>query len=163
MERLKRIYGYLLHFKEATICFVTEEPDLSALPVQHYDWMYTVYGDVKELIPQDILEPLGKHVVMISYVDANLFHDIITGRSVSGILHMLNKTPIEYFSKKQGTVETATYGSEFVAARIATEQIMDLRIMLRYLGMPIREVSYLFSDNKSVVDTASIPHFKLHK
>ena len=43
---------------------------------------------------------------------------------------MLNKTPIEYFSKKQGTVETATYGSEFVAARIATEQIIDLPIML---------------------------------
>ena len=163
LERVKRIYGYLLRFKGATICFVTEEPDFSALPVQHYDWMYTVYGDVKELVPQDIPEPLGKCVVTVSYVDANLFHDIITGRSVSGILHMLNKTPIKYFSKKQGTVETATYGSEFVAARIATEQIMDLRIMLRYLGVPIREVSYLFGDNKSVVDTSSIPHFKLHK
>ena len=140
-----------------------EEPDLSALPVQHYNWMYTVYRDVKELIPQDILEPLGNHVVTISYVDANLFHDIITGRSVSGILHMLNKTPIDYFSKKQSTVKTATYGSEFVAARIAMEQIMDLHIMLQYLGVPICEVSYLFGDNKSVVDTTSIPHFKLHK
>ena len=69
-------------------------------------------------------------MVRISYVDANLFHDIITGRSVSGILHMLNKTPIEYFSKKQSIVETATYGSEYVAARIATEQIMDLHIIL---------------------------------
>ena len=125
--------------------------------------MYKVYRDVKELVPQDIPEPLGKYVVMVSYVDANLFHDIITGRSVSSILHLLNKTPIEYFSKKQGTIETATYGSKFVAVRIATEQIMDLRIMLRYLGVPIHEVSYLFGDNKSVVDTASIPHFKLHK
>ena len=76
---------------------------------------------------------------------------------------MLSKTPIEYFSKKQSTVKTATYGSEFVAARIATEQIMDLCIMLQYLGVPICEVSYLFGDNKSVVDTTSIPHFKLHK
>ena len=59
LERLKRIYGYLLRFKEATIRFVMEEPDLSALPVQHYNWMYTVYGDVKELIPQDIPELLG--------------------------------------------------------------------------------------------------------
>ena len=130
MERLKQIYGYLLHFKEATICFIMEEPDFSALPVQHYDWMFIVYGDVKELVPQDIPEPLGKYVVTVSYIDANLFHDIITGHSVSGILHMLNKTPIEYFSKKQSTVETATYGSEFVAARIAMEQIMDLHIML---------------------------------
>ena len=79
MDRVKQIYGYLLGFKEATICFVTEEPDLSALPVQHYDWMYTVYRDVKELIPQDLPEPLGNYVVTISYVNANLFHDITTG------------------------------------------------------------------------------------
>jgi hypothetical protein len=33
---------------------------------------------------------------------------------------------IEWFSKKQANVETATYGSEFVAARICVEQIIDL-------------------------------------
>ena len=73
------------------------------------------------------------------------------------------QNPIEYFSKKQGTVETATYGSEFVTARTAVEQIMDLRMTLRYLGVPIREVSYLFGDNKSVVDSSTLPHAKLHK
>ena len=35
------------------------------------------------------------------------------------------------------TVETATYGSEFVAAKTATEQIMDIRQTLRYLGDPL--------------------------
>ena len=33
-------------------------------------------------------------------------------------------------------VKTTTYGSEFVAAKAATEQIMDLRNTLRYLGVP---------------------------
>jgi hypothetical protein len=44
------------------------------------------------------------------YVDANLFHGLITGRSVTGILHLVNKTPIDWYvySKKQATVETAT-------------------------------------------------------
>jgi hypothetical protein len=28
-------------------------------------------------------------------------HDISTGRSVTGILHLVNKTPIEWYSKKQ--------------------------------------------------------------
>jgi hypothetical protein len=63
----------------------------------------------------------------------------------------MNKTPIEWYSKKQATVETATYGSEFVAARICTEQIIDLCNMLRFLGVPIRVKSYMFGDNKSVV------------
>jgi hypothetical protein len=67
-------------------------------------------------------------VTLTHYVDANLFHDLITGRSVTGILHLVNKTPIDWYSKKQATVETATYGSEYVAARTCVEQIMDLRL-----------------------------------
>jgi hypothetical protein len=60
-------------------------------------------------------EPLGNYVILSHYVDANLMHDIAMGRSVTGILHLINKTPIEWYSKKQATVETATYGSEFVS------------------------------------------------
>ena len=90
-------------------------------------------------------------------------HDITTGRSVTGILHLVNKTPIEWYSKKQATVETATYGSEFVAARICVEQVIDLRNTLRYLGVPIRDRSYMFGDNKSVVDSSMLLNAKLHK
>jgi hypothetical protein len=60
-------------------------------------------------------------------------------------------------------VETATYGSEFVAARTCTEQIIDLRNMLRFLSVPIREKSYMFGDNKSVVDRSMQLNAKLHK
>eukprot|EP00957_Ditylum_brightwellii_P059577 4523757-Ditylum_brightwellii.AAC.1 len=44
-------------------------------------------------------------------------------RSCTGIVHLLNKTPIDWFFKRQNTVETVTYGSEFVAARTAVDQI----------------------------------------
>jgi len=43
-------------------------------------------------------------------------------------------TPVNWYSKLQTTVETATFGSKYVAARNATEQIHDLRLTLRYLG-----------------------------
>ena len=55
------------------------------------------------------------------------------------------------------------FGSEFVAARIATDQIIDLRNILMYLGVPVRSKSYMFGDNKSVVDSASIPPFLLSR
>ena len=58
-------------------------------------------------------------------------------------------------------METATYGSEFVAAKTATEQIMDIRQTLRYLGAPIGAKSFLFGDNRSVVTTATLPHSTL--
>ena len=40
--------------------------------------------------------------------------------------------------KRHLTVETATFGSEFVATRIATDQSIDLRYTLIYLGVPMR-------------------------
>jgi hypothetical protein len=56
-----------------------------------------------------------------------------------------------------------TYGSEFVAACMCVDQVVDLRLMLQYLGVPVQETSYMFGDNKSVVDSSTKPHAKLHK
>jgi hypothetical protein len=56
-----------------------------------------------------------------------------------------------------------TYGSEFVAARVCVEQLIDLCTTLWYLGVPIRDKSYMFGDNKSVVDSSMQLHAKLHK
>jgi hypothetical protein len=70
--------------------------------------------------------PLGKQVILTHYVDANLYHNVLTGRSVTGVLHFLNGTPIDWYSKKQATVKSATYGSEFGAARTCVEQIINL-------------------------------------
>ena len=110
-----------------------------------------------------LYKPLGKAVQLIHYVDANLLHDTVTGRSVTGCLHLVNGTPIDWFSKKQATVETATYSSEFVAARTCIEQIIDLHTTFRYLGVEVREKSYMFGDNESVVTSSSTLHAKLHK
>jgi len=75
----------------------------------------------------------------------------------------VNKTPIDYYSKKQGTVETATHGSEFVASRTCVEQIQDLRLTLRYLGVNVRGPSYMFGDNKTVVDNCANVDGRIHK
>ena len=82
---------------------------------------------------------------------------------MTGCLHFVNKTHVDWYSKKQATVETATYGSEFVAAKTTTEQIMDIRQTLRYLGAPIATKSFLFGDNRSVVTSATLPHSTLTK
>ena len=163
LERCKRIVGYLSKMRHAAIRIRTEEPDQSDLPSQDLNWDMSIYGDNKEEIPEDAPEPLGKFVTLTHYVDANLMHDTITGKSVTGILHVINQTPIDWYSKKQATVETATYGSEFVAARTAVEQIMDLRLTLRYLGIPLREKSYMYGDNKAVIDSSTHIEARLHK
>ena len=108
-------------------------------------------------------EPLGETVVTTTTMDANLNHCLATGKSLTGCLQFVNKTPVDWYSKKQATVETVTYGSEFVPAKTATEQIMDIRQTLRYLGAHIYSKSYLFGDNRSVVTSATLPHSTLTK
>jgi hypothetical protein len=125
LERLQCIYACLCKMRFASIHVRTKEPDFSDVPDHQYDWMYTVYGNTREVLPRDAPEPLGMHVTLSHYVDANLMHDIMTGKSVTGILHLINKTPLDWYSKKQATVETANYGSEFVAACICVEQIIN--------------------------------------
>ena len=127
-------HRYIAGMSNGCIRVRTEQPDLSELPPAKHNWSHTVCGDVKEVILLNIPTPLGKPVVTVSHVDANLYHDCVTGRSVTGVLHFVNQTPVEWFCKKQATVETATHGSEFVAAKHATEQILGLRTTLRYLG-----------------------------
>jgi hypothetical protein len=163
LDHVKRVYGYLSKLKDAMICVRTAEPDYSGLPNQEFDWAQMVYGDVSEILPKDAPPPLGKYVTLTHYFDANLYHDMLTGCSITGILHLMNKTPIDWYSKKQATIETATYGSEFIAAHMCVDQVVDLCTTLRYLGVPIREMSYMFGDNMTIVDSLTIPHAKLHK
>ena len=161
--RVRRICGYLAKFRNACIRVRTEIPDYSDIVPQHYDWARTAYGGAKEVIPQGTPEPLGREVVLTTYKDANLYHDMTSGKAVTGILHFLNQTPIEWYSKKQATCETATYGAEFSAARSAIEQIAGLRHFLRYLGVPIKGCAYLFGDNESVVTSSTVPQSQLRK
>ena len=163
LDRAKRVVSYVYQFNEGCIRIRTGIPDFSEYPDHQYDWMQTIYTGAQEMLPHDAPPPLGKPVMTTSYVDANLMHDMLTGRSVTGVLHFVNQTPFDWYAKKQSTVETATYGSEMVAARTAVEQIIEHRNTLRYLGVKVMQHSYLFGDNESVVNGASTPQAKLNK
>ena len=123
-----------------TIQFCTGVPDYEATsgsdPI-HYNWMETVYGTPPEEVDQKAPVPKGKMVCTTSFVDANLMHDMVTGRSCTGILKFLNQTPVDWFSKRQNQVEMATYGSEFMAARQAVEHIIDLCYTLGSFGVSL--------------------------
>ena len=98
LERLKRIYAYVIRTKDYAIRFRTTEPDYSYLPDQNYDWAHTICGHIPEIIPDDIPDPLGKSVTTTT---TNLNHCLATCRSVAGCLHFVNHTPIGSYSKNK--------------------------------------------------------------
>ncbi|MGH3053704.1 MAG: Ty1/Copia family ribonuclease HI, partial [Gaiellaceae bacterium] len=71
--------------------------------------------------------------------------------------------PIRWYTKKQNTIETSTYGSEFVALRIAVELIEGLRYKIRMLGVPLLGPANGFCDNQSVVINSTWPDSTLKK
>ena len=97
------------------------------------------------------------------HLDADHAHDIVTRRSVTGILTLLNNTPTLWVCKRQKTVETSACGSELVAARVATEMVMALRCQLRMIGVPIDGPTMMCGDNQSVVLNATVPSSVLKK
>ena len=99
----------------------------------------------------------------LEHADVEHRHDLVTRRSVTGIIIMLNNTPIRWFCKRQKTVESSTYGSELVAARIATELIMELRYQLQMLGVPLEGPALMLGDNMSVVLNTTVPSSVLKK
>ena len=104
LDRAKRIVGYLLFLLDGAIRFRTGEPDLSSLKDQEYDWTRSVYSGACEQIPHDIPKPLRKHGQTTHYVDANLHHDLPTGKVVTAVLLFLNQTPIDAYSKRHHLV-----------------------------------------------------------
>jgi len=107
LERVKRVYGHLSNFKHFKLRFHTTEPNLSEFDHKiKFDWSNTIYGDTFEELPLDAPEPLGKRVTLLHYFDANLIHDVLSGKAVTGCVYFANQTPIMWYSKKQNTVET---------------------------------------------------------
>ena len=60
-------------------------------------------------------------------------------------------------------MESSTYGSELVAARIAIEMIIEYRYKLRMMGFKVTQPSVLLVDNMAVVTNSTLPSSSLKK
>jgi hypothetical protein len=105
---------------------------------------------------------ISDDVTLTADVDAKLIHDWITGHPVKDILHVINVTPINWYSMYQPMVET-TYDSELIAACTNVEQVKDLHSMLHHIEVPICGSTLKYGDNKPVVSKLAQPHAKWHK
>ena len=100
---------------------------------------------------------------MTAFVDSDHAGDLLTRRSRTGFLIYLNSAPIYWYSKKQNSIETSSFGSEFTAMKQCTEYLRGLRFKLRMMGIPVEGPSYVFGDNKSVLTNSCIPDSMLRK
>ena len=98
-----------------------------------------------------------------AFIDSDHAHDKITRRSITGLLVLIGRTPVFFLSKRQGAIETSTYGAEFCAMRTAVEEVQSIRYMLRCLGVKVKHASLVCGDNKGVIQNSTISDSLLKK
>ena len=143
--------------------FDPTEPDIDESVFPKEDWSSTVYGECSEKLPSKAPEPRGLGFKIKAYVDSDHAGDTVTRRSRTGFIVYLNSAPIYWSSKKQGSVETSTYASEFCAMKNCCEYIHGLRYKLRMMGIPCDFPAFILGDNQSVLVNSSKPFSVLKK
>jgi hypothetical protein len=101
--------------------------------------------------------------VIRAKVGADHAADTVTRRSRTGFLVYLKCALVQWFSKKQNSVESSSFGSEFIAMKQCCEYLRGLRYKLRMMGIPVVGPSYIQGDNQSVLANTTIPDSTLKK
>ena len=167
LDEVLRIFAYLKCHSNAEMVFDPTEVDLPEGDFVKQDWsFYPFYKeafDEGEELPPNMPTPKGKSMTMRVFVDSDHAGDSVTRRSRTGFVVFLNQSPIYWYSKKQGSCETSTFGSEFVAMKQACEYVKGLRYKLRMMGIPVDEPTFIYGDNQSVLANTSNPGSTLKK
>ena len=170
LRQLINIFSYLKQHDRSWIVINPEKFDIEWIPIRDEAdpetrslLMKRIYPDSEDPDPPGMPVALGGSIQLTCFCDANHAGNIITRRSQTGIIIFANMTPLTWISKKQNTVESSTFGSEFVALKHATEIIKGLRYKLRMLGVPLDGPTRICCDSQSVVINSSFPESALKK
>lgn len=128
---LHQVFGYLKKCHNTEMVFDPSDPNVDELSFERQDW--TSSSEFKHLqgkLLTNMPELRGIGFVMRAKVDADHAGDTVTRRSQMGFLVYLNRAPIYWSSKKQSSVESSSFGSEFIATKKCCEYLHGLQYRL---------------------------------
>ena len=108
-------------------------------------------------------EHRGHGFIMRAKVDGDHASDTVSRQSRTGFLIYLNCALVYWWSKKQTSVESSSFGSEFVAMKQCCKYIRGLRYKLRMMGIPVEGPMCIYGDYQSVQANTTIPDSTLKK
>ena len=163
LQQLYHIFAYLKQRYNSEMVFDPTIPVFDESQFQKQDWRYTPYSGARESLPANAPKSRGLGFITNAYVDSDHAGDNITRRSRTGFIIFLNSAPVYFTTKKQGGIETSSFGSEFIAMKHCCEYIRGIRFKLRMMGICVDGPAYILGDNKSVLVNSSVPTSVLSK
>ena len=106
-----------------------------------------------------VYRPGDQNVTLSGYSDASYADDPTTRRSTSGYVFFIGENAVSWTSKRQTIVTLSSTESEYVAATIATQEMVWIRRLLADLGYPQKQASTLYLDNQGADLLAHSPAF----
>jgi hypothetical protein len=167
LERLLRVFGYLKKRPNRRIVVDSRDPIYEggedSLSRDFTKELGDQYPGAFEEIDANLPKPLIDEIEITVFVDSDHAHDKVSRRSITGLLIFVGRTPVFYTSKRQGAIETSTYGAEFCGMKTAVEELIAVRYMLRCLGVKVEHASMICGDNLGVIQNATIAESLLKK
>ena len=114
-----------------------------------------MYPDTVEYFPPSAPSQRGNLIQVSFLVDSNHAGDKIIRHSQSGIILCSNKAPIVWYYNRDTTVESSTFGSEFVALRVASEIIISLSYRFLVFSVPILGHTDILFDNEALCNNTA--------
>ena len=134
MEQVMQIFGYLKKYHNAELVFDPSGPIINEQDFEKKDLTSSEFGHIKGTgeLPPNMPEPRGMGFTIVAKVDADHASDTVTRRSRTGILVYLNCSLIHWLSKKQTSIESSSFGAEFIGYK------------LRMMGIPCGHPSHIY-------------------
>ena len=165
LEHILHIFAYLMKYHNTELVYDPSDPVVDENDFERRDWASSEFGHVegKEEFPAMMPEPRGHGFIMRAKVDADHASDTDSRQSRTGFLIYLNCALVYWWSKKQTSVQSSSFGSEFVAMKQCGEYIRGLRYKLRMMGIPVEGPMCIYGDNESVIANTTLPDSTLKK
>ena len=113
------------------------------------------YPDAIEEIDPFFSSVFGPLLQTMFLVDTDHAHELKTFRFITGLIGYVGSTLVICYSKRQCSIASSVYSSEFSVLRTVIEEAQTLCYMMRYLGCNIpadgSSPTRIFGDNLNVI------------
>ncbi len=156
LKRAIRILGYLKKYPSRGYRIDPRQPEKNGDFINIIPDFGNQYSDFKEEQDPRIPLPLMKELQITIYNDSNHGHDQVTGKSITGILVLVGRTPVHWTSKRQASVQMATFGGEFIVLKKAVEEAITIQYYLQSMGDAVTKPTVIYDDNIASITNAPL-------
>jgi len=125
----------------------------------HWEAIKRIMRYLRHTIDHGLLYKKTDDAKLVCYTDADWAGDQENRRSMSGMITMLNTGPVSYHAQQQPVVALSTSEAEYVAASVATKEIVWLSRFLKELGVHFGDEATILCDNQSALRMIRNPEF----